>query len=335
VAIEAGTADMARLGARLADLTGERYSIRSLRPASTGYANTTWLVDAEPRSLAIKVQTSPAYVYARDPALEPQVLAALASTSVPVPPLLAQDDEGSLFGSPWFAMALVDGIGLPDEQLTGYAEGGWFVDADPDCRSAIWNDFVDRLADLHSLPADTFGFAARGGSHSRMLDYWTESLYDVLRAGEAPVQARALAWLRDNAPGDADSDPRPCMGDARMANLLARDGRVVALVDWELAHVGNPRSDIAYHLYLDGRYATVAGRRLEGLPDAVSTWQRWEHHTGLAATDRRYWTIYGTASMAITATRAMRLGHGFEASDIEAVNPMVADIEAFLNETAP
>lgn len=335
MAVETRTPDAARLGTRLTDLTGERYSIRSLRPAGTGYANTTWLVDAEPRSLAIKIQTSPAYVYDRDPAFEPTVLAALDATSVPVPRLIARDEGGSLLGSPWFAMALVDGISLPDEQLAGYAQDGWFVDAGPDRRAAIWNDFVDRLADLHSLPADTFGPAARGGSHSRMLEYWTASLCDVVGTGETPVQERALAWLRDNAPVDADTSPRPCMGDARMANLLARGGNVVALVDWELAQVGNPRGDIAYHLYLDGRYASVAGRRLDGLPDAATTWRRWEGRTGLAATDRRYWEVYGATSFAITATRAMRLGHAFDPRDIEIVNPMIPDLGAFLEDAAP
>src|SRR5205807_9543274 len=105
------TPDVSAVGARLRELTGEGYLVRSLRPASTGYANTTWLVDAEPRSLAIKIQTSPAYVFERDPAFEPKVLAALAATTVPVPPLVAVDGERSLFGSPWFAMVLVEGIG--------------------------------------------------------------------------------------------------------------------------------------------------------------------------------------------------------------------------------
>jgi aminoglycoside phosphotransferase (APT) family kinase protein len=232
-------------------------------------------------------------------------------------------------------MALVDGVGPPDDQLAGYAQDGWFVDADPDRREAIWNDFIDRLADLHSLPADTFGPEPRGGSHSRMLDYWTASLHDAMAPGQAPVQERVLAWLQDNSPRDADASPRPCMGDARMANLLQRDGKVLALVDWELAYVGNPRGDIAYHLYMDGRYATVAGRRLDGLPDADTTWRRWAQRTGLAATDRRYWAIYGSTFMAITATRAMRTVHGFDPADIEVINPIVPDIEAFLEEAAP
>src|SRR5437868_1216990 len=194
--------DLARLGARLSELTGERYAIRSVRPASTGYANTTWLVDAEPRPLAIKVQTSAAFVHGRDPAFEPSVLAALGSTPVPVPLLLARDREASVFGGPWFAMAFVEGVGLPDEQLTGYAEHGWFVDAAPSLRRAIWNQFIDQLAALHRLPANTFGPDVRGGSHTRMLDYWTASLHEVMTPGGAPVQERALDWLRANTPVD-------------------------------------------------------------------------------------------------------------------------------------
>ena len=120
-----------------------------------------------------------------------------------------------------------------------------------------------------------------------------------------------------------------------MANLLEREGSVIALVDWELAYVGNPRGDIAYHLYMDGRYAAVAGRRLSGLPDADSTWRRWEDRTGLEASDRRYWAMYATTFMAITATWAMRLAYGFDPSQIERANPIIADIEAVLAKAVP
>jgi aminoglycoside phosphotransferase (APT) family kinase protein len=232
-------------------------------------------------------------------------------------------------------MAFVDGVGVPDEGLTGYAQEGWFVDADPARRTSIWNDFIDCLADLHCLPADTFGPEPRGGNHSQMLSYWETSLHDAMPPGTAPIQERALAWLRENTPSDADDHPRPCMGDARLANLVERDGKVAALVDWELAHLGNPRADIAFHLYMDGRFAAVAGRRLDGLPDAEATWRRWERGTGLAASDRRYWQTYAACFMAITATRAMRLDLGIDQAEVEALNPMARDVKAFLEEAEP
>jgi aminoglycoside phosphotransferase (APT) family kinase protein len=316
---------------RLGAVTGDKYVITDIRPASTGHANTTWLIGAEPRPLAIKVQAVPSVVHGRDPSLEPGVLKALAATAVPVPDLLAVDAAGDVFGAPWFAMALVPGACLPDGQLGGYAVDGWFVETEPRRRMQIWDGFVDALAALHRLPAETFGPSPRGGTHSRLLDYWAASLRDVLEPGDSPVQARAIDWLRDNAPVDADDCRRPCMGDARMANLIERDGAVVALVDWELANVGNPRADIAYHLYMDGRFSRVAGRRLSGLPTADETWRRWEERSGLAATDRTYWTVFAALIISITATRSMRIDYGFEPGDIEALNPFAADFELLLD----
>jgi aminoglycoside phosphotransferase (APT) family kinase protein len=315
----------------LLEVTGDEYLIRAVRPASTGHANTTWLVDADPRPLAIKVQAVPSVVHERDPGLEPGVLDALAATEVPVPELVAVDAEGAVFGAPWFAMAFVDGTCLPDDQLGGYAMGGWFVDAEPRRRTRIWNGFVDTLAALHRLPAVTFGPAPRGGTHGRLLDYWAAGLREVLDPGDSAIQTRALDWLGDSTPADADRCRRPCMGDARMANLLEDDGRVLALVDWELANVGNPHADIAYHLYMDGRFARVAGRRLSGLPTPDETWRRWEHRSGIEATDRSYWSVFAALVISTTATRSMRIDHGFDPGDIEALNPFAAELELLLD----
>ena len=92
------------------------------------------------------------------------------------------------------------------------------------------------------------------------------------------------------------------MGDARMANLIERDGSIGALVDWELAYVGNPCGDLGYHLFLDSRHATVAGHRLTGLPRPGETWRRWEARTGLTVQDPAYWEIFGAMVISVTAT---------------------------------
>ena len=156
--------DPTALERRLRELSGVPYHVRRCEPASTGFANTTWLVDADPEPLAVKVQALPSVVYNRDPALEPTVLEALAATPVPIPELRAVDPGSQLFGRPWFAMLRIDGRSMPDDPLTGYAAEGWFADADPAVRTAIWNDFVDCLADLHGQPAAIFGPSPRGGS---------------------------------------------------------------------------------------------------------------------------------------------------------------------------
>ncbi len=323
---------MQELSARLGELTGVAFDVRGWERAASGYANVTWIVDADPTDVVIKVQVSPSIVYDRDPGLEPSVLRALASTPVPVPAVVAQDSDGAVFGEAWFAMERLDGISLPDEKLTSYASSGWFAEADPQSRATIWNGFVDALADLHRLPADTFGPSPRAGSHSAVLDYFEAALRDVSVGGDVPVQVRAIEWLRTHAPNDADDVIRPCMADARMANLLARDGAVIALLDWELAYVANPCSDIAYHLYLDARYAAITGSRLSGLPSADETWQRWQERSGLTVTNRHYWEVFAAMSMAVSATRAIltRLAPGHP--NVEGLNPFVPDIQRLMSE---
>ena len=321
------TVNRTALAARLSALTGRNIEIRDCRRASTGFANATWLVEADPEPLAIKVQLTPSCVYQRNPRIEPAALASLAGTAVPVPHLVACDAAGEVFGAPWFAMTVVDGRGVPDDPFAGYAGEGWFAEAEPTQRRELWNDFTDRLADLHNLPAETFAAIGRGGNHSAMLEYWIASLHDVARPRFSTTRTRALEWLRAAMPADADVDPRPCMGDARMANVLERNGRTAALVDWEVVHVGNPRGDLAYHLYLDGRYARVTGQRLEGLPSHEDTWHRWEDRTGLAAGNTGYWQLFAATWFAVTATRMMVAVHGMDAETIEAINPMIPDVE--------
>src|SRR5205085_12209687 len=113
---------------------------------------------------------------------------------------------------------------------------------------------------------------------------------------------------------------------------LERDAAGVARGGGELAHVASRRGHIAYDLYMDGRYASAAGRSLDGLPAAEETWRRWGQRTGRQASDRRYWEIYAATFIAIIATRAMHLAYGFDTSDIERANPIIPDIETFLEE---
>lgn len=54
-----------------------------------------------------------------------------------------------------------------------------------------------------------------------------------------------FAWLRENIPA---APPRASLihGDAALSNFLIEDGRVTAILDWELAHIGDPAEELAY-----------------------------------------------------------------------------------------
>lgn len=71
--------------------------------------------------------------------------------------------------------------------------------------------------------------------------------------GDRPVIALALAWLAAHLP--APTEPRLVHGDYRMGNLLAEDGRLTGVLDWELAHAGDFHEDLAYGCLTVWRFA--------------------------------------------------------------------------------
>jgi aminoglycoside phosphotransferase (APT) family kinase protein len=129
--------------------------------------------------------------------------------------------------------------------------GNWFsriVDADEQVATA--RDFMTKLAALHSLDAATLDLPAfppvAGVAEAVVgeLDEWDAVL--AARGGTPdPALAFSLRWLRHHIP-DYDGPPVLVQGDTGPGNFMYLDGGVTAVVDWELAHLGDPMDDIAW-----------------------------------------------------------------------------------------
>ncbi len=317
--------DQQALTRRLRELTGTSFTIDHVERAGSGHVNGTLLLDSRPVPLVVKIQSDAVTVHGSAPALEPLVLRGLHEGGAPVPAVVAVDPDPSALGSPWFAMERIDGVGVPDDAMTGYVVEGWLADASPEERRRVFETFVDCLARVHEVPVDRFTGFPRGGSHSRVIDYLRMAVEDAA-PGRVPRQQRLLDLAEARMPAGADDDVVLCMGDARMANALVREGEVVALVDWEIAFLGNPAVDIGYHLNHVGWLERATGRRLDGIPTTDEAWERWEARTGrsVSAGDRRYWTAFASMVLTVTASRVIAsfLG-GSDDPGLEEVNPMV------------
>lgn len=165
---------------------------------------------------------------------EVAVLAALtpiaAQAGIRLAPLLASDEATA-------------GI------LTGFVAGeaNYHSLSDPAERLAVSADFMAQLARLHALDISGPEFEALQPSvpASEAIRARIQALRDTrLRQWNDPLIALALNWLEDNVPPDP---PRNVLvhGDAGPANFLFADGRVTALLDWELTHAGDPHADLA------------------------------------------------------------------------------------------
>lgn len=96
---------------------------------------------------------------------------------------------------------------------------------------------------------------APGGVARFEVERWAPDIETA--SGSSPLLHAALDWLRANAPADA----RLCLvhGDFKTNNLLFDEGRTQAVIDWELAHIGDPLEDLAWTMLWNTEYDLVNG----------------------------------------------------------------------------
>ncbi len=225
----------------------------------------------------------------------------LRTRAVPVPALIGLELDPGVFGMPFYAMDEVRGI-VP-VQWRGDDPAVFPDDA---ARHRLGVAFVDTLADIHTIDWRAAGLDAAlpgpGGSDpaTAEIDRW-EQFLDASVTVEMPVLRAAIGWCRANRA--VSGRVVLCHGDYRIGNFMVDDGRIVAVFDWELAHLGDPVEDLAW-----------AGLRLfRGRSPLVSQLlapaevrRRYAERTGLTFDDDvlRFWTVLGMVRAAVPHMRA-------------------------------
>lgn len=163
-----------------------------------------------------------------------KIMKSLADTEVPVPPILWYGDEAEFFGRPYFVDGFVDGFKLADttlprEEARAYARAG-----------------IEKLAALHRVPweprRDAWGSVTTLGEEMKRLDHLLDR--DTL---DPKVVARAPE-LRDKLRSSIPESPRIGIvhGDFQWSNIMFNQGKVVALIDWEISMIGPTLLDLGW-----------------------------------------------------------------------------------------
>jgi aminoglycoside phosphotransferase (APT) family kinase protein len=256
------------------------------RPAA-GFSNETFVMtirwrDERTRVVVRLPSLRPSYPD-HDVHIEADVQAALGAAGIPVPRVIAVEDDARWLGAPFLVMEYLDGT------VAGQAPGldPWIVEAPREQQSRVQDEFVGVLARVHSVDWRPTRLHERLRTGIRAeLAYWT-AYVDWASDGSPPAAlVDVLQWCSDHVPPD---EPAPSLlwGDARLGNVIyTHDGRVVALLDWELASLGPAEMDVAWYVALDelttkatgtsvagfrgrdellARYESTLGRRLEAL----------------------------------------------------------------------
>lgn len=246
--------DVSVTGAWLAATCGLRPPV-TVAPVVGGRSNLTAVVtDAEGRSVVVRrPPLAGVLASAHDVVREGRIVAALAGTAVPVPPVLAVTDGTDPSGPdvPLLVTDLVDGTVVRDRTV---ASG-----VDPAIRAAVTVPVAGTLAALHAVDVVAVGLgdlSRRGGYLRRQVDRWTRQL---AKGSDRPLPtlerlARVLAGIAPE-----QEEVALVHGDYRLDNLIvAPEGTAVrAVLDWELATLGDPLADLGTLLAYWGVPATA------------------------------------------------------------------------------
>jgi len=251
-------------------------------------------------------------------------------TDVPVPRVRWLEPTGGVLGAPFFLMDYVDGAVPPD--VMPYTFGGnWFHDAPPESQRLLQDSTVEVLAKLHAIsnPTSTFGFLGAGSGNALERHFaWVRSWYDfaVPDIGRSPLLERSFEWLQANWPGDvAGAEPVLLWGDARIGNVLYRDFRPVAVLDWEMTALGPRELDVAWLIFAHMVFQELAGlATLPGLPQVLreeDVRSEYRRLTGADLGDLHWFYVYSGVMWACvfmrTGARRVHFGEVEKPDDVE------------------
>jgi aminoglycoside phosphotransferase (APT) family kinase protein len=280
--------DEARLGAWLdANVEGFRAPF-TLSKFASGQSNPTYKICAGSGDYVLRRkpfgQLLPS-AHAVD--REYRLLSALSPLGFPVPRPLALCDDPEVIGAIFYVMELAKG--------RPYADGA-LPEFDPPQRRRMYEQLVDTLADLHNIDpaaAGLGGFGKPGNYFERQVARWTRQYRDS-QTDDLPEMERLIEYLPASLP--EQSRVSIVHGDYRIDNVVFDDdGTLTAVLDWELATLGDPVADFSYlamqwMMPADGA-AGLAGLDLAalGIPTLEETVRRYSERSGVPVAGQLDW----------------------------------------------
>ena len=304
-AFETGERLRSRLGVYLSAAARRPVSVERLTKFPAGFSWITCSVSLSgfPDAKEAILRIGPPYgLFAPYSAMpEFESLTALAASQVPAPRVYLASDDSAILGAPFFLCEKVEG----DTPLPWGSQGQALEGARRDSLAA---DFIGALAALHrfdwraTLLAKWGDAVTHETAASRQIDEW-EARFRRWALRPHPMAHRALAWLRANTP--VAGRLSLVHGDYRLGNFLEKDGRISAILDWELVHLGDPVEDLGWAFLPQYRGGTPL---VCGLASEADFLARYEAQSGFSVdpASLRFYCVFSLLKLAFTHMAAAR-----------------------------
>jgi aminoglycoside phosphotransferase (APT) family kinase protein len=154
--------------------------------------------------------------------------------------IVAVCDDDSVLGVPFYVMRWLDGHVVTNELPPGLET--------PNARRALGMDLVDTLVEIHAADVthpSLAAFARPGNYNERQVRRFTQ-LWEINKTRDLPQVEQVGAYLAAHTPEQLG--PTVVHGDYRLGNMMIRDTRIEAVLDWEMGAIGDPRADVGYLL---------------------------------------------------------------------------------------
>ena len=271
--------------------------IQARRIGEGGGSNFTFLLEREEGRFVLRRPPRPPLPpSAHDMVREAKLQLGLAPLGIRLPTIRAVCEDESVLGVPFYVMDYLDG------EVIGERLPAWLDEA---ARRRLGAELVDTLVEIHAADVSTPALAAfaRPGSYLERQVRRFSQLWEVNATREVPLVAEVGRKLAERLP-----EPLPetvVHGDYRLGNMMVARGepRIVAVLDWEMGAIGDPRADVGYlvatysepagqpsplgtspvtsapgfpsRVELVERYTARSGRKVEALPwfEALALWK--------------------------------------------------------------
>ena len=260
------------------------------------------------RRYVVRVK-APFGLFDTDIVVEYDLFRALEAVDVPTPRVFGlQESTDNPFGGEFFVM----------EFLFGHAPNLWrakdhrALQEDWAGDRGIARDMVEIMARIHTIPPEAVPAGVPRVAYAQQLAGW-RGMYEDNAIVRDPVLEEAFDWLAGRAPAKPPSGL--VHGDWRIGNALIADGRVTAVLDWELAFVGDVHYDLGYFAleYTAGKHLQPKTHLIGGIAERDWFLAEYERLTDRPL-DREVIATYGAMGlaslMAMTAVGIRRYRDG-------------------------
>lgn len=236
------------------------------------------------------------------------VMNRLRDTPIAVPVVCWLDRDDKALGTPYYVMEQLPTIGTASD-YPSYHSHGLYFDATPEQRATMWWGCVQAISDVHALDWQDLRLEKllmpQRGAHplEQVVAYCAEMLSWAPPEDRRQELVDAVDWLRDNI-----YQPEHlvlCWGDSRLSNVLyGPQFEVTAVLDWEIAYIGDHEADLAWLLFVDWACTEYQGvPRLDGTPSREETVERYEQLAGREVRNLRYNEVLAAVEMGLPVSR--------------------------------